>query len=127
MQTVGELLEVPDQFLAVDALQARSDGTLEIKERVEGGRYLVSELAGPPAVLAWATGSLPEPPNNPRVGMTNMRTLMPALQKSKPVAIPRGAVVFRSVELPAQRRETRVVKDLSPDEIAHEIVDWIGG
>jgi electron transfer flavoprotein beta subunit len=30
------------------------------------------------------------------------------------------------VELPAQRRETRIVKDLPVDEIAREIVDWIG-
>jgi electron transfer flavoprotein beta subunit len=127
MQTVGELLEVPDQFLGVDALDVKDDGSFEIKERVEGGRYLVSECAGPPAVLAWATGSLPEPPNNPRVGMTNMRTLMPSLQKAKPAPIAAGSVAFRSVELPAQRRETRVEKNLSVDEIAREIVDWIGG
>jgi len=29
------------------------------------------------------------------------------------------------VALPAQRRETRVVKDRTPDEIAREIVEWI--
>jgi electron transfer flavoprotein beta subunit len=27
--------------------------------------------------------------------------------------------------LPAQRRETRIVKDLPADDIAREIVDWI--
>jgi electron transfer flavoprotein beta subunit len=30
------------------------------------------------------------------------------------------------VSLPKQRRETRIVKDLSPDDIAREIVEWIG-
>ena len=35
-----------------------------------------------PAVLGWATGSLPEPKNNPQVGMANMRLVMPALQKA---------------------------------------------
>ena len=36
--------------------------------------------AGPP-------GNLPEPPNNPQVGMANMRTVMPALQRAKPAAL----------------------------------------
>src|SRR5512147_48241 len=48
MQTVGELLEMPDQFLAVDALELKADGSLEVRERIEGGRYLVSACAGPP-------------------------------------------------------------------------------
>jgi electron transfer flavoprotein beta subunit len=34
-------------------------------------------------------------------------------------------VTYVKVALPAQRRETRVVKDLSADEIAREIVGWI--
>jgi len=29
------------------------------------------------------------------------------------------------VSLPKQRRETRIVKDLTPDAIAQEIVEWI--
>jgi electron transfer flavoprotein beta subunit len=29
------------------------------------------------------------------------------------------------VALPKQRRDTKIVKDLSPDEIAREIVEWI--
>ena len=127
MQTVGELLEVPDQFLGVDDLALKDDGSLEIRERVEGGRWLVSTCAGPPAVLAWATGSRPEPPNNPQIGMTNMRTVMPALQKAQPASVPRDSIAFEGVELPAARRDTRVVKDLSADEIAREIVEWMGG
>jgi hypothetical protein len=31
-----------------------------------------------------------------------------------------------SVGLPKQQRTTRVVKDLAPDEIAVELVAWIG-
>ena len=84
----------------------------------------MSTCAGAPAVLGWATGSLHEPPNNPQLGMANMRTLMPALQKAKAAAVP-VAGAFAGVAVPSQRRETRVVKDLSPDAIAQEIVEWI--
>jgi electron transfer flavoprotein beta subunit len=76
-------------------------------------------------VLGWATGSLPEPPNNPQVGMTNMRTVMPALQRAKAFRAPGDGLRFVSAGVPTQRRETRVVKDMSPDEIAREIVEWI--
>jgi electron transfer flavoprotein beta subunit len=127
LQTVGELLSIEDQFVGVDSLARRPDGSFEIRERVDGGRWLVSECAGPPAALAWATGSLPEPPNNPRVGMANMRTVMPALQKAAPAPLPKDGVAFHAVETPGGRRDTRIVKDLSPDQIAREIVDWIGG
>jgi electron transfer flavoprotein beta subunit len=98
---------------------------LEILERVEGGRHQVSRCAGPPALLGWATGTLPEPKNNPQVGMVNMRTVMPALQKAKPVKLGAEGVVFASVTLPKQQRVTKIVKDASTDEIAKEIVEWI--
>jgi electron transfer flavoprotein beta subunit len=127
MQMVGERLGILDQFLAVDELSVQADGSFSVLERVEGGEYQVSNCTGTPAVVAWATGNLPEPPNNPQVGMVNMRAIMPALQKAQ--AAPAGAegVTWLGVELPTQRRETRVVKDLSADEIAQEIVDWIKG
>jgi electron transfer flavoprotein beta subunit len=126
MQMVGERLSLLDQFLAVDELTIDGD-TLHVLERIEGGRYLASTCAGPPAMLAWATGSLPEPPNNPQVGMVNMRTIMPALQKAAPAAVGTDGITYDTVELPQQRRETRIVKDLSTDEIARDIVDWIKG
>jgi electron transfer flavoprotein beta subunit len=50
---------------------------------------------------------------------------MPALQHARPVKIDAAGIVFASVSLPAQRRETKVVKDLSPEEIAKDIVGWI--
>ena len=127
MQLVGEQLGIGDQFLAVDALAVEDGGALKIHERVEGGRYLVSRCAGPPAVVAWATGNLPEPPNNPKVGMVNMREIMPALQKATPAALARDAVTFTNVEVPAQQRDTRIVKDVPADEIARELVEWMGG
>jgi hypothetical protein len=34
-------------------------------------------------------------------------------------------VTFASVSLPKQQRATQVVKTLSPDEIARDIVEWI--
>jgi electron transfer flavoprotein beta subunit len=75
--------------------------------------------------LGWATGSLPEPKNNPQVGMVNMRTVMPSLQKAKPVKLVGEGLTFASVTLPKQLRDTRVVKDATADQIAKEIVDWI--
>ena len=126
MQMVGERLGVTDQFQGVDELKASNDGSLEILERIEGGKHQVSRCAGPPAVLGWATGNLPEPRNNPQVGMANMRGVMPALQKARPVKIDSGGVTFTRVALPRQQRETRIVKDSSADEIAREIADWIG-
>jgi electron transfer flavoprotein beta subunit len=125
LQMVGERLGIVDQFQGVDELTVGSDGSLRILERIEGGKHQVSTCAGPPAVLGWATGSLSEPPNNPQVGMANMRTIMPSLQRAKPAKVGAEGVAFAKVSLPSRRRETRVVKDLSADEIAREIVAWI--
>jgi electron transfer flavoprotein beta subunit len=125
MQIVGERLEITDQFQGVDELKVNADGSLQILERIEGGKHQISKCAAPPALLGWATGNLPEPKNNPQVGMVNMRTVMPALQKAKPVKVGADGVTFASVTLPKQMRETKIVKDKSPDEIAAEIVEWI--
>ncbi|MHC1712774.1 MAG: electron transfer flavoprotein subunit beta [Solidesulfovibrio sp.] len=125
LQILGEKLGILDQFQGVDKLTASGDGSLEVMERVEGGTYLVSTCAGAPAVLGWATGELPEPPNNPQVGMANMRLIMPALQKAKPAAIDAAAIDYQSVAVPAQKRETRVVKDTPIEVIAKELIDWI--
>jgi len=127
LQMIGERLGIHDQFQGVDELKIQGDGSMEILERVEGGRHQVSVLAGPPAVLGWATGNLPEPPNNPQVGMQNMRLILPALQKAKAVKVGAEGVKFHAVELPKQKRETRIVNDAPADEIAREIVAWITG
>lgn len=125
LQMIGERLGIVDQFQGVDKLTVGGDGSLQILERIEGGKHQVSTCAGPPAVLGWATGNLPEPPNNPQVGMINMRTIMPSLQRAKPAKAGAGGVTYARVSLPSQRRETRIVKDLSADEIAREIIAWI--
>ena len=125
MQMVGERLGIVDQFQGVDELKVNGDGSLEILERVEGGRHQISKCAGPPALLGWATGNLPEPKNNPQVGMVNMRTVMPALQKARPTKLAGEGLSFVSVSLPKQLRETKIVKDKSPDDVAKEIVEWI--
>ncbi len=125
MQMVGERLGIIDQFQGVDELRIAADGSLEILERIEGGKHQISKCPGPPALLGWATGNLPEPKNNPQVGMVNMRTVMPALQKARPVKFAGDGLSFASVALPKQLRETRIVKDKSPDDIAKEIVEWI--
>ncbi len=125
MQMVGERLGIVDQFQGVDDLKIAADDALEILERVEGGKHQISKCVGPPALLGWATGNLPEPKNNPQVGMTNMRTVMPALQKARPTKLAGEGLSFAGVALPKQLRETRIVKDKSPDDIAKEIVEWI--
>ncbi len=126
LQLAGEQLGIGDQFQGVDQIDLRGDGSFEVLERVEGGKHQVSVCAGAPAVLGWATGNLPEPRNNPQVGMANMRTMMPALQKAKAATLAANGLRYVSVALPRQQRTTRVVKDLTPDEIARELVEWIG-
>jgi electron transfer flavoprotein beta subunit len=125
LQMLGERLGIVDQFQGVDELKIGADGSLQVLERIEGGRHQVSRCAAPPALLGWATGNLPEPKNNPQIGMTNMRTVMPALQKAKPAKLPTEGLTFASVSLPKQMRDTKIVKDKSPDEIAREIADWL--
>ena len=126
LQVVGERLGIADQFMGVDQIEVRDDGSFEVLERIEGGKHQVSVCAGTPAVLGWATGNLPEPRNSPQVGMANMRTVMPALQKAKPVVLEDGGVQYVSANLPSQQRQTRVVKEMAPEAIAQELVEWIG-
>ena len=125
LQIIGERLEIVDQFQGVDELNVLPDGGFEVLERIAGGRHQVSRCAGPPAVLGWATGHLPEPKNNPRTGMLNMRGVMPALQRAKPVKLPSEGLTFANVNLPKQLRQTAVIKDKSPEQIAQELARWI--
>ena len=130
MQLVGERLGILDQFQGVDQIRVlddvQADGSFEVLERIEGGRHQVSVCLGPPALFGWATGNLPEPRNNPQVGMANMRTVMPALQRAKSVPLPAGGLHFLSASPPKQQRQTRVVKDLPAEQIAQEIAEWMG-
>jgi electron transfer flavoprotein beta subunit len=127
LQALGERLGIGDQFQGVDQLTVEPDGQFIVLERIEGGKHQVSKCVGAPALFGWATGNLPEPRNNPQVGMANMRTAMPALQRAKPVKVGAEGVTYASVTLPKQQRQTRIVKDRSAEEIAREIVDWIAG
>ena len=124
LQIVGERLGVVDQFQGVDELTVDADGSLRILERLDGGQQQISVCEGPPALLGWATGNLPEPRNNPQTGIANMRHVMPALQLAKPVTVGPGASFSRAA-LPDHRRDTRIVKDWSADQVAEDIVAWI--
>ena len=124
MQLVGEQLGIVDQFQGVDQISLQPDGSFEVLERIEGGRHLASFCQGPPALFGWATGNLPEPRNNPQIGMSNMRTIIPALQKAKTGTVAQN-VKFLSVAPPKQQRQTRIVKDRPAEEIAAEIAEWI--
>ena len=125
LQLIAARLGILDQFLGVDQLTPQPDGSLEILERIEGGRHQVSLCQGPPALLGWATGNLPEPRNNPQVGMTNMRTVMPALQRAKPATLAPSTLHYQSAKPPQQQRQTRILKDLSPEQIAQDLLQWL--
>lgn len=127
LQFVAEKLGITEFFNAVDELKLADDDTFSVLERIEGGKYLSSTCSAFPAAIGWATGSLPEPPNNPQVGMMNMRGVMPALMKAPVAAVGTGGIVYSSVEVPAAKRDTVVKKDMSADQIAQEIVEWIKG
>lgn len=125
LQMAGERLGITDQFQGVDELTLEPSGALQILERIEGGQHQISRCEGPPALLGWATGHRPEPKNNPQTGMMNMRTLMPSLQKAKPVKLSGQGLKFCEVNLPKQVRQTLVVKDKPAAEIARELAQWI--
>jgi len=125
LQMVGEMLGITDQFQGVDELALAEDGSFTVLERIEGGCYQKSACQGAPALLGWATGNLPEPPNNPQVGMQNMRLIMPALAKAAPAPLKGEGLRYASVEVPSQRRETRIVKNMPAEDIARELADWI--
>jgi len=125
LQLIGEELGIVDQFQGVDAITPQEDGSFEVLERVEGARHQKSLCAGSPAVLGWATGNLGEPRNDPQVGMANMRTIMPALQRATVAAISADGLRYTNVATPKQQRQTKIVKDLPAEDIAREIVQWI--
>ena len=125
LQLVGEELGISEQFQGVDAITPQDDGSFEVLERVEGARHQVSVCSGAPAVLGWATGNLGEARNDPQVGMTNMRAIMPALQRATAASIVPDGLHYTSVATPEQQRATQIVKDKPTDEIAREIVQWI--
>ena len=125
IQMIAERLGITEQFQGVDRITVREDGSFEVLERIEGGRHQVSVCSAPPAALGWATGFLAEPRNNPQVGMANMKTIMPALMRSKAAPAVDSGLSFVSVTLPKQQRETRIEKNMTPEEIAREIAAWI--
>ena len=125
LQFVAETLGIGEFFMAVDELKLADDDTFTVLERVEGGQYQSSTCAGFPAAVGWATGSLPEPPNNPQTGMMNMRGVMPALMKAPAANVGTGGIAYAKAEVPAAKRDTVVKKDMTADAIAAEIVEWI--
>lgn len=124
LQMVGEALGIGEQFQGVDQVTVRDGGSFEVLERIEGGRHQRSLCSGAPAVVGWATGNLGEPRNDPQTGMQNMRTVMPALQRAKPAKF-ESTIEYQGVALPKQQRQTRIVKDMNPDQIAAELAAWI--
>ena len=54
-----------------------------------------------------------------------MRGVMPALMKAPVANVGAGGIVWEKAEVPAAKRNTVVKKDMSVDDIAKEIVEWI--
>lgn len=125
LQLVGEKLGITEQFFGVDRLTPAADGSFTVLERVEAGQHLETQVSGAPAVIGWATGDLPELPNNPKIGMMNMAKIMPAIGKAKAVDLTSAGFSVVDAALPAEKRQTRVVKDLPAAEVAAEIRTWI--
>ena len=127
LQFVAEKLGITEFFMGVDELKLTDDDSFTVLERIEGGQYLSSTCSGFPVAIGWATGSLPEPPNNPQVGMMNMRGIMPALMKAPVANVGTGGIAYEKTEVPSAKRATVVKKDMAVDDIAREIVEWIKG
>ena len=127
LQFVAETLGITEFFMGVDELKLADDDTFTVLERIEGGQYLSSTCSGFPAAIGWATGNLPEPPNNPQTGMMNMRGIMPALMKAPVASVGTGGIAYEKTEVPSAKRATVVKKDMAVDDIAKEIVEWIKG
>jgi electron transfer flavoprotein beta subunit len=59
--------------------------------------------------------------------MANVRTLMPALQRAKAAPLAADNLAYQSAAVPKQQRDTRIVKNVSAEEIARELAAWIRG
>ena len=125
---VAQHLGISEQFFKVDFCQAK-DATpgaevFTIKERLAKGAYQVAEVKGLPFACTWATGNLPTPPNNPQIGMQNMRQIMPALMKALPVSLD-AASPIQDLVLPTTKRQAKVVQDMPLETMAEEIATWL--
>ena len=117
MQILGEMLGIGEQFQGVDELKieertARCASWSASKAASPSGLHL-RRRAGRAA--AGRLGNLPEPPNNPQVGMMNMRAIMPALQKAKPVKLAAEGTDFR------QRRSTQAESARRASSRTHQL------
>ena len=125
LQMIGERLGITDQFQGVDQIDLRDDGSFEVLERVEGGKHQVSVCAGAPAVLGWATGNLARAAQQSADRHGQHAHPDARAAKGQGRGAQRQRTALRSVSLPKQQRTTRVVKDMSPDEIAAELAAWM--
>ncbi len=130
LQLVGERLGITDQFQGVDQIEVRrteKHGSFEVLERVEGGKApgIVNARERPRCwggrreilrsrgtIRRWAWRIC---------GRSCRRCRRRRRQRST-----RMRLRYIPVSLPKQQRTTRVVKDMSADEIADELVAWIG-
>ena len=126
LQLVGERLSIADQFQGVDQIDVRQDGSFEVLERVEGGKHQVSLCAGAPAVLGWATGTWRSRGTIRKWAWRTCARLCRRCKRRRRRRSKRMVCSYVSVSLPKQQRTTRVEKNMSADEIARELVEWIG-
>ena len=128
LQMVGERLGHPRPVPGRGrADRAGRTARCEILERVEGGQHQVSVCAGP----AGGAGLGHRQPA--RAARTTRRSAWPTCaascrrcrRPSRRAGRRRRRDVRSRWPCPRQQRETRIVKDMTPDEIAREIVEWI--
>ena len=94
MQMVGERLGITDQFQGVDRSPCATTAASKSWSASKAASTRFRCAPAPPALLGWATGNLPEPRNNPQVGMANMRAIMPALQRAKAAPVANAGLRF---------------------------------
>ncbi len=125
MQMVGERLGITDQFQGVDELTVGADGALR-DPRAHRGRAAPG-VGVRRAARACSAGRPATCPSRRTTRRSAWRTCARSCRRCRRPSRRRSPMggAFASAAVPTQRRETRVVKDLSPDEIAQEIVEWI--
>jgi len=121
---VGERLGIAEQFQGVDQVTVGEDGSLEILERIEGGRHQVSVCAAPPAVLGWPPATCPSRATIRRSAWQHARHHARVATRQAHVH-PQHRPLLRLREPAQAAAETRIVKDMAAQEIAREIVAWM--
>ena len=126
MQMVGERLGITEQFQGVDQIYRREDGSFEVLERVEGGRHQRSGLRRASGSAWLGHGPFAGTAQQPAGRHVEYARHYARSATRQAVADRRTPGWLRLCEPAETAAETRMVKDMPADEIAREIVAWMG-